>query len=164
MLKIDEDILSAAVETYKLEKSIEPDNDALSAALAAGFAVVERRTMERMVIAAEELAGHLEEVEEFPSYEAIATLKLFAHDIKAQLPNLSDRYDPKDEDIVEVILSGEVRVYQNECRDCGHMTEETTWSVMDRATNMEYFFDPLEAKDLRVRVISPGISDFLADA
>lgn len=158
--EIDEDIVEAAIKTYHLEKMLDPDKDAVTAALAAGFIEIERRTTERIATAAEELAEHLR-LEEDPSEEGAAALEIFAYEQREAIPNISRDYQPQDGDIVEVTLVGEVAVYEAECPECGANIEKTTWSVTDRATNSEYFFDPAETKGLRVRMVSPGVEDFI---
>lgn len=164
MVEIDNDVLNdvleAAIKTYELEKALDPDSDAIKTALNAGFIKVQQQTMEEIATAAEELAAHILS-EEDPTHEGAAALQLFAHDIKGQIPKVGTSYVPDDDDIVEVFLSGEVTVYYNECPNCGQLQDISTWSVKDRATGEEYFFDEARTKNLRVRLIAPGGIDEL---
>jgi hypothetical protein len=159
--KIDEDALEAAIETYKLEKMLDPDENALALALKAGFVVIQQRTIEQIADSMEELAAHILG-EEIPSLEGAAVLEIFARDLREQIPRVDQQYKPVDDDIVQITLSGEVTVFENECADCGSKVDGTTWSILDRATCLEYFFDTRETTGLRVRVISPaGIDELL---
>ena len=158
-----EDILNASLETYELEKYLDPDTDAMKLALEAGWIKVQQQTVDEIAKAAEELAEHIL-AEDEPSYEGASVLKIFAHDLREQIPKTGKSYEPMDDDIVEVFLSGEVTMYNNECPECGVLQDVVTWSVTDRATGEEYFFDESQTKDLRVRVISPGgIDEMLPD-
>lgn len=159
-MEIDKDVLDAAIKTYELEKSLDPDADAIGIALAAGFIKIQQQTIEEIAVSAEELAEHIL-AEEVPSYEGASTLQIFARDLRDQIPNVGTKYLPDDDDIVEVTLSGEVTVYNNECHNCGQLQEICTWSVKDRATGEEYFFDEQRTQNLRVRLIAPGGIDEL---
>jgi len=161
MVRTDEDIIKAAVETYRLEKLMDPDAKAIDAALAAGLSHHERSVISRIADQAEELAEHLK-TEDDPPFEGIAVLEIFARDLRDQIPR-QDRYEPQDDDIVQVIITGTVTLYDEECPNCGHDQDKTIFSVTDRASGAEYFFDPHEAKSLKVRVISPaGIDEMLS--
>lgn len=160
MAKIDEDIIKAMIQTYELEKALDPDAQALEAALEAGYVELERRVTERIATAAEELAEHIL-AEDEPSEEGSAALEIFAYELRQAIPFVDKAYEPQDDDIVEVTLTGEVTVYEAECPACGTDIEKKTWSVTDRATNAEYFFDPLDTDGLKVRLISPGVEDYL---
>lgn len=159
--KIDEDIIRAALDTYQLERAVDPDKEAIEAALEAGFFEIERRVIERIATAAEELAAHIMDEEE-PSEEGAAALEIFAYELRETIPTVDKDYIPQDDDIVEVTLVGEVTVFAQECPECGAEVEKFTWSVLDNATGTQYFFDPKEMKDnLRVRLVSRGLEDYL---
>lgn len=160
MQEIDIDLINAAMQTYELEKNLDPDVNALEAAIKSVYVKIQQQSIRETVMAARELAAHLR-AEEIPSDEGAAILSIFADDLEEQIPRIESSYEPEDNDIVEVILSGEVTVFYNECPGCGQLQDVRTWSVKDRATGEEYFFDEERTKDLRVRVIAPGIDEML---
>lgn len=160
MTEINKDILDAAISTYKLERMLDPDSDAIRLALNAGFIAVQQQTMSEIAQAAKELAAHLL-IEEDPSHEGAAALEIFAYDLHQQIPRVGQNYVPDDDDIVEVFLSGEVTVYYNECPCCGQLWDNCTWSVTDKETGEEFFFDEEKTKNLRVRLISPGVDELV---
>jgi hypothetical protein len=163
MIDIDETIVKTALESYSLEKNLEPTADALASALKAALVAYELKTTERIAKWAEALAETIMD-EEIPSIEGAAALKLFAVELRNSIPPAEDNYMPHDDDIVEVTVIGEVTVYDEECPDCGGESETSQWSVMDRTTGNQYWFDPLTNDDIRVRLISTGVEDFLPDA
>jgi hypothetical protein len=162
MIDIDQDIIQTALDSYALELSFEPTPDAISLALTAALVKYELRITERLAKWAESLAETIMD-EEIPSVEGAAALKMFAVELRNSIPPVEDNYMPQDDDIVEVSIIGEVTVYDQECPGCGSESAVSQWAVMDRTTGNQYWFDPLTNDDIRVRIISAGVEDFLPD-
>jgi hypothetical protein len=153
----DEDLIKAAEEVYELEQMLEPNKYCLDKAIQAIAARLEERITERHAIAAEELAAIMAK-DDSPSEEAITALELFAHELRGGISLAAEEYEPQEDDVVQVILTGEVSVYIDECSHCGGDKTEH-WSVTDRASGQEFFFE--DAKNMTVRVISKGLEDYL---
>jgi hypothetical protein len=155
---VDEDLLRAANEVYELEQMIEPNPYSLEKAIMAVQARLEERVTERIALAAEALAGHMAK-DDVPSDEAISALELFAEELRGGISLISEEYEPAENDIVEVLLVGEVGVYEEECPQCG-ADKKVTWSVTDRNSGEEFFFE--DAEGLNVRLISRGVEEYLS--
>jgi hypothetical protein len=162
MTEVDADIVKTALDSYTLEQSLEPTGDAIALALKAALISYELRVIERTAKWAEALAETIMD-EEVPSVEGAVALKMFAVELRNSIPPQEENYMPQDDDIVEVTLIGEVTVYDQECPECGAESDVSQWSVMDRTTGNQYWFDPLTNDDIKVRLISTGVEDFLPD-
>lgn len=163
MTDVDPDIIQTALDSYTLEMSLEPTPDAIAYALKAALIKYELRVIERTAKWAEALAETIMD-EDIPSTEGAAALKMFAIELRNSIPPVEPNYMPQDDDIVEVTIIGEVTVYDNECTECGAESDVSQWAVMDRTTGNQYWFDPLTGDDIKVRLISTGIEDFLPDS
>lgn len=162
MRNIDEDILKAAVETYDLEAAFGINTDALRMALSASLAAFENKVMQRVAEGLFALSERLQGDTE-PSWEGVAALEIAAREILAELP-IQEEYVPETGDIVSIVLTGPVTVYEDDpCPNCGHESDKTTvWSILDRHSGQEFFFEIDDS--VNARVISRGnpLSDPLA--
>jgi len=155
---MDEDLLKAALETYELERMLEPDQHALSVAISAVLRKHEQTIIEQIASAAEAMAESLT-AEEDPTFEGAGALKLFAEDLREGIP-ITGEYDPQDGDIASITLTGEVEVYAHECPHCGGDNPDLdTFSIYDRNTQEEFYFD--KGAKYNIRLISRGIEEYL---
>lgn len=151
---VSKDVLKAAKEVYHLEhKMNDLDKDALSAAITAGIRKHEETVKSRMAEIAISYAAELEdEGNEVPGSVA---LRWFADKLKKEIPNATatDKYYPREDDRVEVIMIGDVSLEEEECAECGHMNDDGVWCVTTDI-GKEHFFDLKETMGtLKVRVL-----------
>jgi hypothetical protein len=154
---VDTDILSAALNTYELERAANPENNPLASAILAGLYKHEENVTRRIAAALRETARLIRD-EEAPSEEGAAALEVFAMDLESCIP-FPDTYMPADDDIAEVSIIGEIKVYEHECPDCGAPSDSSSFSV--QTSDNEYFFDPMAGHGMRIRLITRGLEDYL---
>lgn len=149
MYQVDEDIIKAAKETYDLETMLGLNEDALEKALSSALSAYEPKISARIIAGirayADEMKNEGAEPEEFAPLYAVALELEYA--LPAKVPD----YSPVDGDIVTVALTGEFRIYEEECSS-GHAHE--TYSVSDRNTGQEFFFEKRDLPKLDIKMIS----------
>lgn len=157
----DDRLVNKAIEVYDLERSIDPLNtESVRHAIKAVLHEFEQHVLERVIVGAEALAANIKEDVD-PSDEGAAALELFAEELRHELPQLGNvPYNPEAGDLVELLLVGEVTVYDAGCPNCGE-DAMTNWSIRDRFTGLEIYFDPHEMEQAHVRVISKGEPYFM---
>lgn len=157
----DDSLVKKATEVYDLERSVDPLNtESVRHAIKAVLRDFEQRVYGRIIEGAEALAANIREDVD-PSDEGAAALELFANELRHELPELgSVPYQPEAGDLIELLLIGEVTVYEDGCSNCGE-DAMTLWSVRDRFTGLEIYFDPHEMDQAHVRVISKGEPYFM---
>lgn len=144
------DVLNAALETYRIVSSLGLSTEALREALSSALVVHERQVITRVADIAEELARQ---------DGGPVGLHWFAARLRKDLHPLANaqKYTPGNGDLVEVILTGQVRVFDSECVNCHQPAgQPECWSVTDRRSGAEYHFLTAETDDLHVRVIMEG--------
>lgn len=154
MKEIDESVLKAVTETYDLEVMMGMSPDAIRKALTAGLAMLQNNIIEQEARAAEAFAADMRKNDDDPCEEGAAALEYFAANRRKEIPRLEENYEPAPDDIAEVIVSGRVAVYDTECAGCGANNGKPSWSVIDTASDGEFFFENDDASKMRVRIIS----------
>ena len=134
------DVLDAATATYELEKALagELNVDALSKAIEAGIRQYEARLTEKIANAAETYAREYQEGEE-TEIEG-ATLLWFAEKLRGDLSPAQRHilYVPRNDDVVEVTVTGIVTTFVDECEGCGYQRGHAGWMVRDDHTGEEF--------------------------
>lgn len=147
MYQVDEDIIKAAKETYDLETMLGLNEDALEKALSSALSAYEPKISARIIAGirayADEMKNEGAEPEEFAPLYAVALELEYA--LPAKVPD----YSPVDGDIVTVALTGEFRVYEDDCSE-----KHESYSVQDRNTGQEYYFEKRDIPKLDIRIIS----------
>ena len=149
---VSPELLRAARETYHLEFQFRDglSGHALEAALSAALVAHEKAVLARVAAEAEAYAMSLEE--DMP-YEATG-IKYFAHKLRDDIGEPDRDYEPQDDDVVEVTITGSVVRYATDtCDSCGH-SDNHEWGVMDDVTGDEYMFRSTGPKRPRVRVLT----------
>lgn len=148
------DVIDAANSVLKLETMLtgEQTQEAIAKAVEAGIRQYGARVTEMIARAAEMYADEFVEGEE-DSPEG-ATLKWFAEKLRGDIGWTPDTktYEPHNDDIAEVTVSGVVTTYSDKCEDCGEPIK--LWSVIDDGTGEEYLFNEEDLEfGLQVRVL-----------
>lgn len=151
---VEPGVLNAALETYQILSSLGLNTQALEGAIQSALITHERQVIAQAADIAEELARQ---------DDGPVGLHWFAAHLRKGLPSLAlpQKYTPGNSDLVEVILTGQVRVFDStSCLHCGEPTgQPQCWSVTDRRSGAEYHFLTDETDDLHVRVIMEGKSN-----
>lgn len=157
------DLITRAVDVFNLEREFGgPDKEALSKAIASALLLHERKVIDRVAILLDTLAEATEEADtgdddDTPDQEAQAfAFRWAASRIREHIPEIAAEkalYTPREGDIVEVVLAGEVHILDDTCEACGHHGK-TLWSLFDSRSRAEYYFDEAELQGrLRTRVL-----------
>lgn len=161
--RIAPDLLSSALDVYNLEISMGGvDKEALSHAISAALLRHEQIVIDRMASVLETLADATQASgedtdDEDGDHEAQAFgMRWAASRLRSEIPELTREkvlYTPRDGDIVEVVLGGQVSLSEEICEQCGHESA-SLWSLHDNRSGAEYYFDEAELKGrLNVRVL-----------
>lgn len=155
MPTVNEDVLNRAIEVFDLEVSMRRNADALRTALRAALTAWEPEVALRYARAARAFSDELESQIEASDDKtgALTALDVFSAKMEAEISHFSEPYAPSDGDIVEVHLTGPVSLYENKCTHCNEYND-LQWSVTDRHTGQEFFFEPKHTPKVSVRVIS----------
>ena len=155
---VDEDLLKVALDTYSLETMVGDDvhEHALRKALSASLIRFEQRVQERIARAAFARANASQDRLDLSSDDVLtysAALTEFGNSLMETIPSEADNYEPEDGDIVEISLVGEISLNGEDCPNCGHELSSFDWSVSDRYTGAEYWFNDVDFSKAKVRVI-----------
>lgn len=163
--QIAPDLLTRALSVYELETSMGgPDKEALARAISAALLQHERVVIDRMAkildtfadttLAAEE--GDDDEDDERDREAQAFGMKWAASRLRKEIPEVAGEnglYIPRDGDIVEIVLGGQVHIAEESCEKCGHQSQ-SLWSIYDSRTSAEYYFDEAELRGrLNVRLL-----------
>jgi hypothetical protein len=155
------DLITRAVDVFNLEREFGgPDKEALGKAISAALLLHERKVIDRVATILETLADATDEAdtgEDDSDQGAQAfAMRWAACRIREHIPEIAAEkalYTPREGDIVEVVLAGEVHVLDDTCEACGHHSR-SMWSLFDNRSKAEYYFDEAELQGrLRTRVL-----------
>jgi hypothetical protein len=151
-MSIAPDLLRSAMETYHLELHLQDglNPDALKKAISSALETHERAVLQRVATEAESFAIGMD-AEENENPDFAVALRWWAHKILADLGPIphQDPYQPVDDDVVEVILTGSVIVWNTDDPDGDYQ-----FSIIDDVTGEEYSFRTHPKRAPRLRVLS----------
>ena len=148
---VSADLVRAARETYDLERQINGglSTDALEKAISSALEAHERAVLHRLATEAESYALGMESEEH--SADFVLALRWWAHKVREDLgPQDSQLYEPRDDDVVEVTITGSVITSE----DPYGPSNEFHWAVFDDKTGDEYSFRNPGKRAPRLRVLS----------
>lgn len=143
------DLLKAAQETYQLEMLASNGLNplALEKAILSALAAHEQSVIFRLASMAEQYASDMEESTDQENPDFTTALKWFAWKLREQLSPVTGPYEPREGDVVEVVLTGAVMLWEGR-------SDDFDWSMFDDETGDEMFFRTKSGRAPRLRVLS----------
>lgn len=143
------DVVRAVRETYDLEVLLSNGlaADALDKAITAGLEAHTRAVHLQMATRCEQIAADMEASDDQDNPDFATALRWWAHKIRTEYAFAPEPYQPNDDDVVEITITGPVMEWVG---DPKNKPGDYDFSVLDDATGHEYFFETRRPPRVRV--------------